>query len=142
MGSRFRLWLVVVLLAMAAFSSPMQETISAQSAPAGIMISEFRFSAPAFSSDEYIELFNSTSGNIDISGWWLRAADNRGAVTDKAQVPASTVLGAGCYFLVGGPSYTLGTTATPDLRYLAGATQIFDDGSMAVFKADKATIVD
>ena len=142
MGSRVRLWIVVVLLAMAAFSSPMQERISAQSAPAGIMISEFRFSAPTFSSDEYIELFNSTSGNIDISGWWLRSADNRGTVTDKAQVPASMVLGPGCYFLIGGPNYTLGTTATPDLRYLSGATQILDDSSIALFKADKATIVD
>jgi predicted extracellular nuclease len=142
MGARFRLWLVVVLLAMAALSSPMQEKISAQSAPVGIMISEFRFSAPTFSSDEYIELFNSTSASIDISGWWLKASDNRGVVADRAQFPANMVLGPGCYFLIGGPNYTLSSTAAPDVRYLPGATQIFDDGSVAVFKADKTTIVD
>lgn len=141
MGFRSRLWLVVVLVAMAAFA-PMQETISAQSAPAGIMISEFRFSAPTFSSDEYIELFNSTSGNIDISGWWLKASDNRGTVADRAQVPQNMLLGPGCYFLIAGPNYSLSTTATPDVRYLPGATQIFDDGSVALFKSDKTTIVD
>lgn len=140
MGSRSRLWLVVLLLAIAALSSPMQQKISAQSG--GIMISEFRFSSPTFSSDEYIELFNSSFTSIDISGWWLKASDNRSVIADRAQFPVNTVLGPGCYFLIGGPNYSLGSTAAPDVRYLPGALQIVDDGSIAVFKADKTTIVD
>ena len=142
MGSRFRLW-IAVAFALAALSAPMQERISAQSNTSGIMISEFRFSSTNFSSDEYIELFNSTSAPIDISGWWLKASDNRIVVTvaDRVQVPANSVLGPGCYYLIASNNYSLSTTAVPDVRY-PNTLVIPDDGSIAIFKADKTTIAD
>jgi predicted extracellular nuclease len=119
----------------------MQEKVSAQSGPSGIMISEFRFSSPTFSSDEYIELFNGTPAAIDISGWWLKASDNRTTptVADRVQIPANAVLGPGCYYLIASNNYTLSTTAAPDVRY---SVVIPDDGSIALFKPDKITIVD
>jgi predicted extracellular nuclease len=61
--------------------------------PNGLVISEFRFRGPAGGNDEFIELLNTSEGNIDISGYALQGcASASGAPSTRATVPSGVVL--------------------------------------------------
>src|SRR5436190_7098061 len=76
MGLRARLWLAVAVAAVV-FSTPMQETVSAQSGTLpGVVISEILFIGARGTNDEFIELFNATDRPVDVRGWLIRSANN------------------------------------------------------------------
>ncbi len=88
-----RLWvrigagLAMALVAGSLFVAP------AAASPNGLVISEFRFRGPAGGNDEFIELLNTSDGNIDISGYALQGcASASGAPSNRAVVPSAVVL--------------------------------------------------
>ena len=65
------------------FASP------ANASASGVVISEFRFRGPIGGNDEFVELYNTSSGPVDISGWKLQGcASATGVASDRATVPA------------------------------------------------------
>jgi hypothetical protein len=63
-------------------SSTLTQTVNA----IPVIISEFRFAGPGGSTDEFIELYNTTNASFDISGYQLLFSDNSPIVN----IPAST----------------------------------------------------
>jgi len=50
--------------------------------------------------DEFIELYNPTASDVDISGWWLGDEETQGGGEFYGQIPGGTVLGAGERILI------------------------------------------
>jgi hypothetical protein len=70
---------------------------------------------------EFIELFNSGSTAVDISGWAINeiesdAVGSFGTVDDTFTIPAMTTLNAGGFFLIGNETFETGYGITPDLN--------------------------
>jgi len=77
--------------------------VSVPLAPAGakIIISELLWSGSDLSSaDEWIELANTGSGTVSLSGWTLTRMSN-GNETPMLTLPAESSMGSGGYFLIG-----------------------------------------
>jgi hypothetical protein len=69
-----------------------------------VLISEFRFSGPGGTQDEYVELYNKSGSQIVVSGsgWALRSSDG----ITRFVVPAGTIIPArGHYLAYGEPDY-------------------------------------
>ena len=68
-----------------------------------IKINEFRISsaAPANPTDSFIELYNASTGEIDISNWTLTARPAQQPVFSTVKIPARTKLAAGGFYLLG-----------------------------------------
>lgn len=79
--------------------------------PAGsVVISEVMANTAAAIGD-WIELHNTTSSDIDISGWWL-SDDESSLQQAKYQIPADTMLAAGAYMVFNQRDH-FGATANP-----------------------------
>ncbi len=109
-------------------------TITTANPPGTVLISEVRTSGPGGADDEFVELYNNTDAPIDISGW---AIVKSGATCDAmpvvtAVIPPSTTIPARGHYLVVGPSYSLGTSATPNLT-ITPDLAIEDDRNVGLF---------
>lgn len=155
--SRFRGALAAMIFLNLTFSAfqPVQAQTPASST---VVISELRTRGPGTigaangsGSDEFVEITNVSGGSLDISGYKLRGSNVGGTVSERATVPAATVLPPGGHFLftnittAGNGGYSLsaypagvGTTATGDANLSSGIT---DDGGVAITLADN-TILD
>jgi hypothetical protein len=74
-----------------------------------IVINEIHYDDTSTSGDdaEFVELYNAGGAAVDISGWYLAGQDEAGAnYTPQATftVPASTMLAAGGYYVIGNPA--------------------------------------
>ncbi|CAN5709428.1 hypothetical protein BH20ACT23_BH20ACT23_27230 [soil metagenome] len=111
----------------------------AAASPNGLVISEFRFRGPAGGNDEFIELLNTSEGDIDISGYALQGcASASGAPSNRAVVPGGTVLEADQHYLftnsaAGGYSGTV----PGDQTY---GTGISDNAGTRIVNASSAVI--
>lgn len=83
-------------MGLLAFSAMGAGTASAQ-----VVISAFRVTGPSGGNDEFVEIQNTSSSPVNISGWKLRGCANGspGNVSDRVSVPASVTLGAGQFYL-------------------------------------------
>lgn len=96
--SGFRASVVVGLIAV--LVSGLLPAAAASASPTGIVISEFRFRGPAGGNDEFVELFNTSAGDVDISGYRLQGcASASGILSTRVTVPEGTVLEAGQHYL-------------------------------------------
>src|SRR5919107_2745167 len=96
--------------------------VAAQAAP--VVISEFRTRGPAGGNDEFVELRNSSSAPVDISGYGLQAcASASGAANDRAFVPDGITLKAGqAYLFVNNATSGYSGTTPGDRTYNSGFT--------------------
>ena len=128
---------------MAVQMSPVLEEVSAQSGP-GIVISELRFSGPNGVSDEFIELYNASSADIEIGGWQVRVSGSQSTANAlRTTIPASdkSLVRPGCYYLItftAGPGGYSGAV-TGDHTY---GTGFADDGGVAVGPLSVAPFAD
>ncbi len=104
-----------------------------------VVISEFRTRGPLGGNDEFVELFNATSADVDISGWKIRGSNSAGTTGDRATIPAATMLKAGCYYLVINGTATTGYSGITagNLTFTTGIT---DDGGAALTRGDNSIV--
>jgi hypothetical protein len=97
--------------------------------PGDIVISEFRSRGPSGATDEFIEIFNRTGGEISLAGWKIRRSSGCGtSVNDIVPSIGSVKLQPGQHYLIGGTGYS-GSTL-PDLPSVA--ITLADDGGIAI----------
>ena len=98
-----------------------------------IVISEFRTSGPNGNEDEFIELYNPTNGDIDISGWEIHISDDSGSTSPYATIPLLSILTTGQHYLLvnstgylGGydHNYTTGIPDTGGIALIASSVEI------------------
>jgi len=99
--------------------------------PGTILISEFRFNGPNGSADEFIELYNNSNSDVNLSGWKIVAPAGTGgggvlSGLNGTIKPREHYLVAPSDYSVNGYPAGSGTTAVPDTSYTGGA--FLDDG--------------
>ncbi|HUQ86567.1 MAG TPA: HYR domain-containing protein, partial [Vicinamibacterales bacterium] len=136
---RSRAWLVAAIaVALAVWTSPMQERVSAQSGSPGIVISEYRLRGPNGANDEFIELFNGGLADVDVSGWLVRSATGN-IVTSVTTLPSLSRIRRGCFFLITNTNVTNSAGVIPDHRY-ANGNGTPDGGGFALFDKTSAMV--
>lgn len=66
-----------------------------------VKINEVRFTTTGNATNQFIELYNASSGPVDISGWTLIHTPSQWASVKLATIPAGTKLPGGAYYLLG-----------------------------------------
>jgi uncharacterized repeat protein (TIGR01451 family) len=121
-------------------------TITPNSTPGTVIISELRTSGPAGPDDEFVELLNNTGSDITVTasdasaGWAIVKSGNDCSATPVvvAVIPAGTVIPARGNYLVVGSAYSLGAYAAGDQSLVF---DIEDDRNVALFNtADLANV--
>jgi hypothetical protein len=126
-----------IRIAVALLATLVIPGVAAAGSP-NVVISEFRTRGPVGGNDEFVEIWNNSAAAVNISGWLLRGSNNVGTTTTRATVPASTLIGPGCYYLftnnaAGG--YSGGTAGNQ--TYGTGFT---DDGGIAITNAASVVV--
>ena len=122
---------VALLLSLAPALAP--ALASALASPNGVVISELRTRGPAGGNDEFVELFNTSTNDVEISGYKLQGcATSSGSLSDRTTVPAGTVLDPGDHYLftnsaAGGYSGTV----PGDRTYTTGFTDFAATGNQS-----------
>ena len=123
---------------MPAVSSPARAAPQMQTAT-NIVISEFRTRGSGGATDEFIEIFNSTGGEISISNWVVKRSSGCGStIAVVATIPSGISLLPGEHYLIGGSSYN--DAIAPDLPNQT--LNIADNGGIAIFQSDGVTLID
>ncbi len=80
-----------------------------------VKINEFRISAgpPLNSTNSFIELYNASTGSIDISNWTLTERPTQQAIFSSVKIPAGTKVSAGGFYLLGLSNSGLAIPAQP-----------------------------
>jgi hypothetical protein len=134
------LFILVVLIA----TSLTPAVLFVQAAPhqaasrGDVVISEFRTSGPTGINDEFIELYNRSTNQVDISGWKINDSTSFGTTSLIKTIPSSTLLLSGQYYLIVNSGGYSGTVS-PNLPY---AQDIPDNGGIALLELDGITISD
>src|SRR5438309_2362417 len=83
------------LAAISVGESSNTDAISVPLTPStGVVISEFRTRGPNGASDEFIELYNLSSGSINIGGWKINGSNSLGTVSTRVTISTGTSLPA------------------------------------------------
>lgn len=77
-----------------------------------IKINEIRFSTSTNPTNQFIELYNASSGAIDISDWTLINTQSQWAPLKAATIPSGTKLAGGAFYLLGLSNSGLAAPAT------------------------------
>ena len=112
----------------------------AYSAFDNIVINEIQISGVGGSEDEFVELYNPTTGDIDITGWRLTRATNTGGDGGNLVAGLSGTVPAGGYFLVANDDFS-GLT-TPDHFYSVSGNNIASDNTVSLYSDVGITLVD
>jgi hypothetical protein len=121
------------LIASALVAGTLLVPVSAAGAATNLVISEFRARGPAGGNDEFVEIRNKSATNVPIGGFKLRGcASSGGNPSDRATVPAGTVLKPGQSFLFANSTASGGYSGSvaPDATYGTGITD-FGTGNQA-----------
>jgi len=101
----------------------------------GIVINEINYnSSNQFNSGDWIELYNSSSQSVNISGWTFTDSDPEHAFV----IPAGTILGSNQYLVLLEDS-SLFTACFPDVKNFIGQTDFGLSGSGEFMKLMNAT---
>ncbi len=111
------------------------------SAASHIVISEIQIagdSATNPSLDEFVELYNPTSADINLSEWRLTKKTQNGTEQDLVTTISGTIKAHG-YFLVAHANYN--DTPAPDMVYTTN-NSVSPDNTVLLYGPDKTTIID
>ena len=110
------------------FTATYTQVTTLTSAPAHLVISEFRSRGPNGNGDEFVELYNPTGDAVNIGGWSIRRSAGCGAATySLVSIASNTTLQAGQHFLA--VSSTSTVTGADQPTFLAA---LADDGGLAL----------
>lgn len=105
---------------------------------ADLSISQFRLRGPAGGNDEFVEVQNTGTAALDVSGYKLNASNASGTTGTRFTFPAGTSVAPGCFLLLANSAASgYSGTVTPDLKYGTGVT---DDGGLALLNASGAIV--
>jgi hypothetical protein len=111
-------------------------TTATPSAPAHLVISEFRSRGPHGDIDEFVELYNPSGAAVNIGAWMIKASAICGtSITNLVTIPANTILLAGQHYLVAATGSSISGT---DQTYPAS---LADNGGVALVTVS-GTVVD
>src|ERR1700754_203921 len=100
---------------------------------ADVVVNQFRVRGPSGGNDEFVELYNSGSAAVDVSGYKFNASNASGTTGTRLTLPAGTSIGPGCYLLLTNKAASVYSGSVPgDLTYSTGVT---DDGGLALLDA-------
>jgi len=106
------------------------------SAPAHLVISEFRSRGPNGDNDEFVELYNPSGAGVNIGAWMIRKSSSCGtSITTLVTIPANTILLPGQHYLV---AATSSSVTGADQTYPAS---LADNGGVALVTVS-GTLVD
>ncbi len=129
------LTLFAALALLLASLLPLVAPSATQAVSDDIVISQFRTRGPAGGNDEFVELHNRSTAAVDVGGWLLRGSNATGSVSTRATIPAGTMIGPGCFYLLvnssaysgavpGDVTYTTGVTDTGGIGIVSGAETV------------------
>ncbi|MGE7136069.1 lamin tail domain-containing protein [Luteibacter sp. NPDC031894] len=105
---------------------------------ADLSITQFRVRGPGGGNDEFVEVQNTGTAALDVSGYRLNASNASGTTGTRFTFPAGTSVAPGCFLLVAnGASSGYSGSVAPDLKYATGIT---DDGGLALLNASGAIV--
>jgi predicted extracellular nuclease len=131
--------------ALALFAALASLTVVAPGARAAathVVISEFATRGPTAATDEFVELYNPTDSPIDISGWKLQysSATNGSTWSDRAILPANTLIPAHGFFLIVNQSYIGGPAADYSSGLWNSGTGMADNGHERIIDASAVEV--
>lgn len=108
------------LRALALLSVLLMET--AQAAPLGVVISEFRTRGPGGASDEFVELHNTAGSAVDLSGWKLNGCQSGtpGTESTRVTIASGVTLAAGERYLLANSASAYSGGVAGDQTYATG----------------------
>ncbi len=122
--------------ALASLAALALAAATATTASSQVVISELATRGPASATDEFVELYNPTSAPIDLSGWKLQYKSTSGTTwNDRAILPASTVIAAHGYFLIGNQTSYSGPAADYMSALWNSGTGMADNGHERIINA-------
>jgi predicted extracellular nuclease len=106
---------------------------------ADLSITQFRVRGPSGGNDEFVEVQNTGTAALDVSGYKLNGSNASGTTGTRLTFPAGTSVAPGCFLLLANSAASgYSGSVAPDLKYATGVT---DDGGLALLNAS-GTIVD
>jgi hypothetical protein len=106
-----------------------------------VKINEVRFSNGANATDQFIELFNASNVEADISGWTLVSTRSQWAPVTLAVIPSGTRLAGRGFYLLGLSSSGLAAAAKPgDSTLNVRSTAGFEQGQQVSIDGESRTI--
>lgn len=120
---------------------------SALASPLGVVISQFQVRGPSGGNDEFVEIRNTSSNPVDISGWKLQGctagtAASPGSPSTRVTVGSGVVLSAGQYFLFTNSTASTGYSgAVPgDATYGTGITDFLNTNGAGIQLLDATNV--
>jgi predicted extracellular nuclease len=137
---------VVLGILLASVALPLSLVFSpapALASPNGVVISELRPRGPAGGNDEFVEIFNTSANDVNISGYRLQGcAASSGSPSDRTAVPAGTVLEPGDHYLFTNSGTGGYSGAVPgDRAYSTGFTDFLSSNASGARLADASGVV-
>jgi len=104
------------------------------SSSAQVVISEFRLRGPAGGNDEFVEIYNAGTGEVDVGGWKLMGSNSSGTTSVRATIPAGTSMPPRTFLLFTNTAASSGYSGSVpgDVTYTTG---IADNGGLALVDA-------
>ncbi len=102
-----------------------------------VVISEVQI-AGATTTDEFVELYNPTGSNVDLSSWRLGRKSQPGNPQTDLVSSISGVVKSHGYFLIGSDSYT--GSITPDVVYASASSSIASNNSITLYNGSSSEI--
>lgn len=115
-----------------------QFTPKASSQTDHVVISEVQIDG-ATSTDEFVELYNPLSGDVDLTGWRLTRSTSSGNESTLANSLSGTILGHG-YYLIAHPDYDGSVSA--DENYSAPSNSLATNNTVTIYSDAGITPVD
>ena len=106
-----------------------------------VVISEFATRGPTGAYDEFVELYNPTSSQVDISGWKLQYASATSGTSwsDRATLPANSVIAPHGFFLIANQTVYTGANL-PDYNAASWTVGLADNGHVRITDASTAEV--
>jgi len=134
------LWLLTGSLFAASFGAKVQAATAWNPGQDNVVISEFRSRGPTAGFevfDDFVEIFNPSGHNIDISGWYIKSVSNSGTTRTQYQFAGGTLLAPGQHYLITGNYYS--GTVPGDGKFATSG--IADNGGVELTDPD-GTVID
>jgi hypothetical protein len=106
-----------------------------------LIISQVQVATITNTNGEFVELYNPTNSNIDLTNLRLTRLNEAGTPSGNLVSSLSGVLSAGHYYLIAQPAY-ISIPVIPDRVYSASSSGITTNNTIVLYATDHATIID